>query len=132
VIVIIAVNVFSQYSSIAAAIATAPTGTPLSIWVMVQQRPGKERQATPSRTAQSDRTYTLRTHPKFRHCVTYATDRAQVLLEYTSAVMKGVAATFAFALGSHVAARDSWGMWPVIGAGYAAWFVAWLLLERML
>jgi hypothetical protein len=42
VLVIIAVNVASEYGTLAAAIATAPTGTPLSLWVMVQQNPHRK------------------------------------------------------------------------------------------
>eukprot|EP00287_Rhodomonas_sp_CCMP768_P005636 CAMPEP_0196730258 /NCGR_PEP_ID=MMETSP1091-20130531/10348_1 /TAXON_ID=302021 /ORGANISM="Rhodomonas sp., Strain CCMP768" /LENGTH=134 /DNA_ID=CAMNT_0042073217 /DNA_START=769 /DNA_END=1170 /DNA_ORIENTATION=+ len=42
VLVIVGVNVLSEHSSLAAAIATAPTGTPLSIWLMVQQHPTKK------------------------------------------------------------------------------------------
>jgi hypothetical protein len=39
ILVIISVSVFSEYSWLAALIATAPTGTPLSTWVFVQQHP---------------------------------------------------------------------------------------------
>jgi hypothetical protein len=54
-----------------------------------------------------------------------------VLVEYTGAVIKGVTATLAFAVGAHVAARAGWTMWPVIFVGYVAWLVAWLLLDRL-
>ena len=42
VLVIVGVNLASEFSTVAAAIATAPTGTPVSIWVMVQQNPQKK------------------------------------------------------------------------------------------
>eukprot|EP00292_Cryptomonas_paramecium_P000702 CAMPEP_0113670088 /NCGR_PEP_ID=MMETSP0038_2-20120614/4941_1 /TAXON_ID=2898 /ORGANISM="Cryptomonas paramecium" /LENGTH=92 /DNA_ID=CAMNT_0000586063 /DNA_START=140 /DNA_END=415 /DNA_ORIENTATION=+ /assembly_acc=CAM_ASM_000170 len=37
VLVIIGVNLASEFGTLAAAIATAPTGIPLSLWVVVQQ-----------------------------------------------------------------------------------------------
>mmetsp|Transcript_28464 Transcript_28464/g.55501 ORF Transcript_28464/g.55501 Transcript_28464/m.55501 type:complete len:141 (+) Transcript_28464:41-463(+) len=45
VFVIVGVSLSSQYSSLAAAIATAPTGTPLSIYVFMQQQAPAQKNA---------------------------------------------------------------------------------------
>ncbi len=45
VLVIVGVDALKENSSLAAAIATAPTGTPLSIWLIIQQtHPSKKDQ----------------------------------------------------------------------------------------
>jgi hypothetical protein len=42
--------------------------------------------------------------------------KAAVLVDYTYAVVKGVLATLAFALGSYWAAKMGHDLWPVLGA----------------
>eukprot|EP00283_Hemiselmis_rufescens_P019937 CAMPEP_0173438838 /NCGR_PEP_ID=MMETSP1357-20121228/20630_1 /TAXON_ID=77926 /ORGANISM="Hemiselmis rufescens, Strain PCC563" /LENGTH=145 /DNA_ID=CAMNT_0014404159 /DNA_START=12 /DNA_END=449 /DNA_ORIENTATION=- len=45
VFIIVGVSLSAQYSSLAAAIATAPTGTPLSIYVVMQQQQPHQKNA---------------------------------------------------------------------------------------
>ena len=51
---------------------------------------------------------------------------------YTWALIKGVLATLAFAIGAHAAARQGAGLWSVLGVGYLSWLVAWAALQTLL
>ena len=48
---------------------------------------------------------------------------------FTRALIKGVSATLAFAVGANAAANAGAGLWSVLAAGYIAWLVAWATLQ---
>jgi hypothetical protein len=60
-------------------------------------------------------------------------DRKQVQ-EYTDALPIGILSTLAFTVAVWFASRAGWKLWPMIGAGYAAWGVSlgvMLLVRRI-
>ena len=63
----------------------------------------------------------------------YQGDRDQVR-QYTDALPIGLLSTLAFTVAVWFASRAGWRLWPMIGAGYAAWGASlgiFLLLRRV-